>query len=406
MRRNDALATLRQRRRIVANDERRACIDRFAVTAEAPLLRYLTCLRNCCEAEREILAILIHNQLPLKLSMGTIAELFSSGLIPIVVQCLTAGELNDLLRWCACRIIGQIVAHGSVERMNELHRYNFAVKVIASIDADHTDHYECICAIISSIIDTDNAIYPTFRLELLLRLVNAFARTLKEKTAKLVTDIIRVMVDRMEFNGTWSESILPPIFNMIALSTQTDLVLELNLRFLESLTEGYGFRERTDNVIQYRFVPWLVRLISWPLSVRLAALKVIRNISKGYDEHIQDLMRTNLLVPLKDILQNSSAKIARHLALDILSNISGGHRSEVVAIINAGLVPIVIDVMLNGDNKAQLMATWIVNNITNRGGADEIKFVIDCGAVGALCKMLPLPDNDIIIVRQTIDLVA
>lgn len=123
----------------------------------------------------------------------------------------------------------------------------------------------------------------------------------------------------------------------------------------------------------------LIVLISWPLAIQLAALKVITNISKGYDEHIFELLKANLLEPLKEILQNSNAKIVRHLTLDILSQISSGHRTEVLAILDSGFMPIVLDVMVNGDSRSQLFVAWIVNNITNRGGIEEIKFIFDCG---------------------------
>lgn len=387
---------LRRKRRYIVNDERRACVDRCESALSSPLLRYLVRLRNCSDAQRDILALLIFEQ-PVHLKK-TIDELYSMGMIPMVVQCLTTDNINDLLRWCACRIIARIISHDNVEHINELNRCNFLANIVPSIDTENDEQYNCVCKIIASIIHKDNVIYPTFRLELLVNLVNTFARTLKSKTGDLINDIIRVMIDRSEFNGVWSEAILPQIFRMI----QSNQMVEMNLRLLSSLTDGYGFHDRSEKIVQYRFIPELVKLISWPLAIQLVTLKVIKNISKGYDEHIFDLLNANLLVPLKEILQKSNLKILRHLTLDILSNISGGHRTDVLALINAGFVPIVLDIMHTGDNKSQLFATWIINNITNRGNIDDIKFIIECGALGVLCKMLPMPDNDIIIVSRKI----
>lgn len=396
---------LRQRRRIVANDERRVCIDRCAMSSTSPLLRYLLNLRSCSDTQREILALLIYDELPSTLSKAAIDELYSTGLIPIVVQCLTAGDVNDLLRRCACQIIAQIIANDKTEHIEELNRSNYEIQIVSSIDTDNDEHLDCICAIISSIIHKENTIFPSFRLELLVRLAAAFFRTLKPKIGDLLNDVISVMIERSEFEDAWTAAILPQIYNLIVSPTQADQILEVILRLLSSLTEGHRFRDRIDKLIQCSFVPTLIDLISLPrrkLTVQLAVLKVIKNISKGYDEHILDLLSANLLGPLKEYLQNSSPKIVRHLSLDILSQISGGHRTEVMAILNAGFMPTVLDVMVNGDRTSQLFATWIVNNITNRGGAKEIIYVIDCGVLEALCKMLPMPDNDIIIVRRTL----
>lgn len=402
IKRTDSVAMLRHRRRIAANDERRVCIDRCAEVAataapSSPLLYYLMRLRSCCDAQREILAFLIYQKLPTSLSKAAIDEMHARGLIPIIVQCLI---VNDLLRRCACRIIAQIIVHDNAMHINELNRCHFGLKIVSLIDIDDNEVFDYVCTIISSIIHKENATNPTFRLELLVQLVNAYARTLKTKIGDLINDIIRVMVDRSEFNGAWSEAILPLMYNLVTAPIQTDQVREKNLSFLSSLTEGFGFHERTDKIVQYRFVPMLIQLISGPVTIQLTTLKVIKNISKSYDEHIFDLLNANLLVPLKEILQKGSAKISRHLTLDILSNISGGHRTEVVAIINAGFVPLVLDVMLNSDRTSQLFATWIINNLTNRGGIDEIQSLIACGALDVLCKMLPIPDNDIIIVRR------
>lgn len=398
MKRIDSLALWRRSRRVVVSDERRVCIDRYAATVPPPkLLDYLQRLRSCSEEHKGIMALLISNPLASALSRETIDAIYLSGLIPTVVQCLTS---NDLLRLCACRIIHQIVAFDNAMHMLELNRCNFGVHIVSAIDTDDDKQYDCVCATIALIMHKDNALSPIFRLELLVYLVHTFVRTPKAKTADLINDVIRVMIDRSEFGDAWSESVLPSIFRQIIVPNQAVEILESNLRFLLSLTQGYGFCERIDKIVQYGFVPTFVRLISWPVAIQVAALKVIKNISSSYDEHIPVLMKANLLVPLKEVLQQRNTKAVRHLTLEILSNISGGHRTEVVAIVDAGFVPIVLDVIVNGDNASHLIAIGIINNITNRGSINEISFAINCGALKVLCKMLTHTDNDIIIVRR------
>lgn len=372
---------LRQRRRIVANDERRVCIDRCATLTTTPsqLLHYVMRLRGCTETQRDILALLIHNRLPLRLSKEWIDALFSSDSISIIIDCLMVDDPKDLLRTCAGQIIAQIIAHDNAAHANGLQQYTLQANIV---------------------LPTDDS-YATIRLQLVSQLLHIFGRTLNSIVANLIDDVIRKMIERAEFDDSmcWSDRILPPIRELLMGPMQSDRVLQIGLQFLALLTDGCGFRNRINHIVRYKFVPVLIRSITGPVAIQLVGLHVIKNISQGYDENIMDLLNGNLLVALKEILLASSALAGvRHLALDILSSLCG-HRTEVAAIINAGLLPIVLDVMLNDDNELQILASCVVNNIANRGGIGEIMQAVQCGTVVALCKMLHRTDNDIISVR-------
>lgn len=404
---------LRRKRRTHLFCLHRVSVDRSAAPQASLLLCYLMRLRSCGDAERDILALLIYNamddNLTSVLSKVTIDELFSVGLISTVVQCLDGGDRNDILRWCACGIIERIVNRNDVDDkyMNELNRWNLSTKIVSSMDTESRRQYECARSIISTIICKDNVSFRSFRLDVLVQLMNAFTRSLKTETADLINDVIRAMIDRSELISGWSEAILPQIYTLIIVPKQTDQTLESILRILLTITDGFGFRDRIDKMVNYGFIPFLIRLISWQLiTVQLPALNLIKNISQSYDEHLYDLLNGNLLVPLKEILRPSEPKTVRHATLEILLNISGGHRTDVIAIISAGFLPIVLDIMLNGDNTSQLLSACIVNNFTNRGGVEEIKFMIDSGALDALCKILSIRNNNIIIVRRIFELIA
>lgn len=106
---------------------------------------------------------------------------------------------------------------------------------------------------------------------------------------------------------------------------------------------GAGRLDRTKAIVEYEpLMQSLLNQITRNLGndhELLLVLQIINNLTNGFPENIEQLIRSNLLEHLRTYLINVAASHACiHKCLCILDNICGNHRNDIQAVINADLI--------------------------------------------------------------------
>jgi hypothetical protein len=65
-------------------------------------------------------------------------------------------------------------------------------------------------------------------------------------------------------------------------------------------------------------------------------------------------------------------------------------------VIDANIIPSLINILKHGDHKTRKEAAWAVTNATSGGTAQQIKYIIEQGAIPPLCELLSVSDPKII----------
>ncbi|CAF4292176.1 unnamed protein product, partial [Rotaria socialis] len=114
-------------------------------------------------------------------------------------------------------------------------------------------------------------------------------------------------------------------------------------------------------------------------------------------------------------LLNSTKESIKKEACWTLSNITAGvqgqiqsmniyacsfliNREEILfqAVIDANIFSSLINILKHGDHKTRKEAAWAITNATSGGSAQQIKYIIEQGAIPPLCDLLSVIDAKII----------
>lgn len=157
-----------------------------------------------------------------------------------------------------------------------------------------------------------------------------------------------------------------------------------------------GPNEKIQAVIQAGVTNRLVELLAHPvLNVQSSALRAVGNIVTGDDQQTQLVLEAGVLPHLLTLLQSPKESIKKE-ACWTLSNITAGIQSQIQAVIDANIFPSLINILKHGDHKTRKEAAWAVTNATSGGTPQQIKYVIDQGAIPPLCELLSVTDTKII----------
>ncbi|CAF0823214.1 unnamed protein product [Adineta steineri] len=157
-----------------------------------------------------------------------------------------------------------------------------------------------------------------------------------------------------------------------------------------------GPNEKIQAVIQAGVTTRLVELLAHPvLNVQSSALRAVGNIVTGDDQQTQLVLDAGVLPHLLTLLQSPKESIKKE-ACWTLSNITAGIQSQIQAVIDANIFPSLINILKHGDHKTRKEAAWAVTNATSGGTPQQIKYVVDQGAIPPLCELLSVTDTKII----------
>lgn len=159
-----------------------------------------------------------------------------------------------------------------------------------------------------------------------------------------------------------------------------------------------GSNDKIQAVIEAGIPRRLVELLMHSsTSVQTPALRSVGNIVTGDDVQTQVIINSGALQALHS-LTNSTKDGIRKEACWTISNITAGNSTQIQCVIDSGIIPPLIGLLSTGDFKTRKEACWAISNATSGGlqKPDQLRYLVDQGAIKPLCDLLVCPDNKII----------
>lgn len=132
-------------------------------------------------------------------------------------------------------------------------------------------------------------------------------------------------------------------------------------------------------------------------SVQTPALRSVGNIVTGDDVQTQLIINCGSLPALLSLLSSTKDGIRKEACWTI-SNITAGNSVQIQSVIDANIIPPLIHLLTHGDFKTRKEACWAISNATSGGlqKPEQIRYLVESGAIRPLCDLLICPDNKII----------
>uniref|UniRef100_A0A915M816 Importin subunit alpha n=1 Tax=Meloidogyne javanica TaxID=6303 RepID=A0A915M816_MELJA len=330
-----------------------------------------------------------------------IDDLISSGILPILVNCLES--TNSTLQFEAAWALTNI-ASGTSEQTRAVVQAGAVPHFLKLLDSQNMNVCEQAVWALGNIIG-DGPHFRDYCIELgivqpLLKFVAPeiplnFLRNVRKEFFDGKGDVVMVNLCRSKDpppNRQIVQMLLPALAMLI--HHQDTSILVDTVWALSYLTDGGN--DQIQLVIDSGVVQFLVPLLATPeVKVQTAALRAVGNIVTGTDEQTQLVLDCGALQLMQPLLSHTKDKINKE-AVWFLSNITAGNESQVQAVIDAGLIPMIIHLLDKGDFQTQKEAAWAVSNVTISGRAEHVHYMVENGVIVPFCNLLGVRDPQIV----------
>jgi importin subunit alpha-1 len=124
-------------------------------------------------------------------------------------------------------------------------------------------------------------------------------------------------------------------------------------------------------------------------------LRTVGNIVTGDDLQTQIIINVSALPCLLSLL-SSPKKGIRKEACWTISNITAGNKAQIQSVMEANIMPPLIQLLTHAEFDIKKEAAWAISNATSGGTSEQIKYLIEQGAIKPLCDLLTCSDPRII----------
>jgi len=322
-----------------------------------------------------------------------IDNLIASGILPILVNCLTCEDNPALLfeaAWALTNIASgtsaqtqAVVQSGAVPlflRLLESPHQNVCEQAVWALGNIIGDGPQCRDYVISLGVVKPllSFINPTIPISFLRNVTWVIVNLCRNKDPPPPMDSIG--------------EILPALCVLIH-HTDTNILVD-TVWALSYLTDGGN--DQIQMVIDSGVVPYLVPLLSHQeVKVQTAALRAVGNIVTGTDDQTQVVLNCNALDHFPHLLSHVKEKINKE-AVWFLSNITAGNQQQVQAVIDANLISYIIHHLNRGEFQTQKEAAWAISNLTISGRKDQVAHVVQRGVIPPFCNLLSVKDTQVV----------
>lgn len=322
-----------------------------------------------------------------------IDNLIASGILPILVNCLTRDDVPALQFEAAWALTN--IASGTSAQTQAVVNAEAVPYFIRLLQSPHQNVCEQAVWALGNIIgDGPNCRDYVISLGAVQHLLNFITPDIPLSFLRNVAWVV-VNLCRNKEPAPPAETIqeiLPALCNLIHHSDVNILVD--TVWALSYLTDGGT--EQIQMVIDSGVVPFLVPLLSHQdVKVQTAALRAVGNIVTGTDEQTQVVLNCGALNHFRALLTHPKEKINKE-AIWFLSNITAGNQQQVQSVIDSDLVPLIIHYLNGGDFQTQKEAAWAISNLTISGKKEQVAYVVQQGVMGPFCGLLGVKDTQVV----------
>mmetsp|Transcript_34315 Transcript_34315/g.67576 ORF Transcript_34315/g.67576 Transcript_34315/m.67576 type:complete len:537 (+) Transcript_34315:125-1735(+) len=151
-------------------------------------------------------------------------------------------------------------------------------------------------------------------------------------------------------------------------------------------------------VLQAGVAPRVVQcLMHHHTSVQVPALRCVGNIVTGDDSQTTAILHEKPLGSLLGLL-NHRKKNIRKEACWTISNITAGSSDQIQQVMDANLIPPMISLLRDAEFDIQKEAAWAISNATSGGSKQQIRFLVQQGAIPAMCELFTCSDAKVVMV--------
>lgn len=155
---------------------------------------------------------------------------------------------------------------------------------------------------------------------------------------------------------------------------------------------------KINAVVKCGAVKRLVELLSHPSdNVKHPALRTAGNIVTGDDLQTQVVINHGALPRLLALLSNPKKGIRKE-ACWAISNMTAGNVEQIRCVIQANLIQPLIGLLRNSEFDIKKEACWAISNATSGGNDDQIRFLVNQGAIPALADLLSSHNSKVVLV--------
>ncbi|KAL3104108.1 hypothetical protein niasHS_002135 [Heterodera schachtii] len=322
-----------------------------------------------------------------------IDDLISSGILPILVNCLESpnATLQFEAAWALTNIASgtsdqtrAVVQAGAVPhflKLLESPNMNVceqAVWALGNIIGDGP-HFRDYCIELGIVQPLLKFVAPEIPLNFLRNVTWVMVNLCRSKDPPPNRQIVQMLL---------------PMLAILIHHQDTSILVD-TVWALSYLTDGGN--DQIQLVIDSGVVQYLVPLLGHSeVKVQTAALRAVGNIVTGTDDQTQLVLDCGALQMMPALLSHQKEKINKE-AVWFLSNITAGNENQVQSVIDAGLVPMVIHLLDKGDFQTQKEAAWAVSNLNiSPSNLTKNKFNVENGVIVPFCNLLGVRDSQIV----------
>jgi len=161
---------------------------------------------------------------------------------------------------------------------------------------------------------------------------------------------------------------------------------------------------RIDKVISLGIVPRIVaQFTTDQLKTHTPAIRVIGNICSGTEEQTQEVLKTNFLELVPDLLKNEK-KIMRKETAWTISNIAAGTKYQIDKLFHRDIIGGLIECLNDSEYDVIRESCWAIFNMIEGSQIDQFEMLMSEQCLEALIDLFEYPDAKVLkIVLQTLE---